>query len=216
MTTTASYETWYKESIGLKAVENLRKNSFDAIYFSNAADASKYICSMINSDMSVAFGGSMTVRQLKINEYAKAIGAKVFDHNAPGLTSYEKLSVMRSELTADLFISSTNALTIDGCLVNADGYGNRVAAMIFGPQKVLIVAGTNKITANEEDAFNRIKFVAGPMNMKRLNRNTPCTSTGTCSNCSSEQRGCRAYTVLRKRPSLTPVEVVIIGENLGM
>jgi len=212
----SDYESWFYKTTGEKVVENLKRNFFNAFYFETADEASGFICSQISAGMTVAFGGSMTVRKMAIREKATERGAVLIDHGAPDLSSEERLEVMRRELTSDLFISSTNAVTMDGKLVNADGYGNRVAAMIFGPGKVIVVAGINKIVNNEKAALERIEQIAGPMNMKRLNRETPCTSDAICHDCRSVERGCRAYTIIRKRPSFTPMDVIIIGENMGM
>jgi len=209
-------QLWFSMATGLKVVENLKRNFFNAIYFETASEAASYISDQISPGMRVAFGGSMTVRKLDIREKANLKGAILIDHGNPDLNEEQRLDVMRQELTSDLFISSTNAVTLDGKLVNADGYGNRVAAMIFGPKRVIIVTGINKVVENEEAAFKRIELLAGPMNMKRLNRETPCTSDAICHDCKSVSRGCRAYTILRKRPAYTPMDVIIVGETLGM
>lgn len=211
-----NYALWHKEVIAEHVVEKLKCNFFDAIYMPDLQEAKAHISSMIKPGMKVAFGGSMTIRQMNIRDYVVKAGAIIIDHNAPGLTDEQKMETMRQQLTSDLFISSTNAITTEGYLVNVDGNGNRVSAMIFGPKKVVIVAGINKIVHSEEEAFNRIKYIAAPMNMKRLDRKTPCGADGTCHDCSSNDRGCRAYTVIRKRPSLTPMEVILVGEMLGM
>jgi acyl-CoA hydrolase len=212
----SDYKTWHKHELGKRVVESLKHNFFDAYYFDDIEEAQLHIQQSILTGMNIAFGGSMTVRQMNLRNYANSIGATVIDHNAPGLSDEGKLIAMRQELTSDLFICSSNAITSSGYLVNVDGNGNRVAAMIFGPKKVIVVAGINKIVHSEQEAFKRLEFVAGPMNMKRLERRTPCGSDGKCHDCSSEDRGCRAYTVIRRRPALTPTEVIIIGDILGM
>ncbi len=212
----SEYQNWFNSTTGKKVVENLKQNFFNALYFDTQSEAADYICSQITAGMQVAFGGSITVRGLGIREKAEALGAILIDHGVPGLDETQKLEVMRRELTSDLFISSTNAITTDGYLVNVDGYGNRVAAMIFGPRKVIIVAGINKIVHSEKAAFERLEKIAGPMNMKRLDRDTPCTHDAVCHDCKSLSRGCRAYTVIRRRPTHTPMDVIIVGESLGM
>ena len=210
------YQEWHNAVVADRVIGNLKRNQFEAIYFKTAIEASEYICNRIKPGMKVAFGGSMTIRALGIREKATAMGAALIDHGKPGLTEAERLEEMRRELTSDIFLCSTNALTLRGELINVDGYGNRVAAMIFGPGQVMVVAGINKLVRDEQAAFERLKNTAGPMNMKRLGRNTPCTSDGICHNCCSEERGCRAYTIIRKQPAQTPTTVIIIGENLGM
>ncbi|MHC1775115.1 MAG: lactate utilization protein [Lentimicrobium sp.] len=212
----SEYQAWFSKTTGQKVVERLNRNSFNGLYFDSAAEAADYISGQITAGMQVSFGGSMTVRQMGIRERAASLGAILIDHGAAGLSEKERLDVMRSELTSDLFISSTNAVTSDGTLVNVDAYGNRVAAMMFGPRKVIIVAGFNKIVKNEKAAFERLEQIAGPMNMKRLDRETPCTHDAVCHDCRTVARGCRAYTILRRRPAYTPMDVIIVGEIMGM
>lgn len=206
---------WHNRALGLKVVSKLIKHGFEARYFDSKEEAKAEITAQFRTGMRIAFGGSLTTRRLELRESARERGAMIIDHGQPGLSEEERLDIMRQELQSDLFISSTNAITLDGSIINADGYGNRVAAMIFGPRKVIIVAGINKITHSEESAFDRIKNTAAPMNMKRLNRDTPCSEDGICHDCNQPQRGCRAYTILRRRPAFTPTQVIIIGENLG-
>lgn len=211
-----NYSVWHQEALAETVIEKLRHNNFDAAYFHTAAEAKLHVSAMITPGMKVAFGGSMTVKQLDLRQSVTKNGAAIIDHNAPGLSDEEKMNIMRQQLTSDLFISSTNAITTEGYLINVDGNGNRVAAMIFGPKKVVILAGINKIVHSEDEAFSRIRHVAAPMNMKRLSRKTPCGADGICHDCSSAERGCRAYTIIRRRPSLTPTEVILIGEMMGM
>ncbi|MDP4143060.1 MAG: lactate utilization protein [Bacillota bacterium] len=206
---------WHKETIGAKAVEALKKNGFDAVYFASSNEASDYIMNYIDKGSNVGFGGSMTVKDMGIQEKTLAKGGLVLDHSDPLLSPEERLEVMRKELISDVFICSSNAVTLDGELVNIDGSGNRVAAMTFGPKKVLIAVGVNKICKNEIDAFERIKLVASPKNNKRLDYGNPCSKVGACVDCSVESRICRVYSVLRKRPRITDITVIVIGEELG-
>lgn len=210
------HHAWHSKVIGEKAVLKLKKHGFNAFFFSTKEEAIKHISAQFSPGLKVAFGGSLTARQLGLRELAKTSDCVIIDHGLPDLSENERLDIMRQELMSDLFISSSNAITLDGSIVNADGYGNRVAAMIFGPRKVIIVVGINKVVDNEEAALSRLKNTAAPMNMKRLNRDTPCAIDGICHDCNAEERGCRAYTILRRRPAHTPTQVIIIGEDLGM
>ena len=110
---------------------------------------------------------------------------------------------------------SSNAITLDGMLVNIDGMGNRVSAMTFGPKKVIVEASVDKICKDEKAAFERLENIASPMNNKRLNTLNPCTKTGTCMNCQSKGRICRVYSVLRRKPIVTDITVVVVGESRG-
>jgi hypothetical protein len=145
----------------------------------------------------------------------KAKGAVNLNHNDPGLTPEQKLEIRRQQLVCDLFLTSTNAVTLDGFIVNIDGTGNRTNAMTFGPKKVVIIVGTNKIRKNLDEALDRVSHFAAPLNNKRLNTGNPCTVTGTCAECDSKNRICRVYSTLRRKPGMTDITVVVIGEGFG-
>lgn len=208
-------ETWHAEALGAQAVKALQKNGFDAVYAATAAEAADKVLSYIKSGASVGFGGSMTVKALGIQEKAAAKGAVLLDHNAPGLAPEKKLEILRKQLTCDVFVSGSNAVTLEGDIVNVDGNGNRVAALTFGPSKAVVVVGTNKIVRDLDEAFARVETYASPMNNKRLDKPNPCVKTGTCEDCQGETRICRVYQILRRKPSLSDFTVVIVGENLG-
>jgi hypothetical protein len=160
-------------------------------------------------------GGSMTTADLGIMDKAAAKGAVILNHNLPGLSNEEKLAIRRQQLVSDVFLTSTNALTLDGCLLNVDGSGNRVAAMIFGPKKVIVVTGYNKIVPDLDAGYERLKLVASPMNNKRIGLPNPCVTTGVCQDCQGKTRICNAYTILKKKPSATDMTVIVIGEQMG-
>ena len=206
---------WHKEALGEKVVEAFKKNDFDAVYFPTAEEASTFIMDRVKPETKVGFGGSMTINNMGIQNKVEAAGGKVLDHGAPGLTLEEKISIAREEMLSDLYLCSSNAITLDGMLVNIDGMGNRVSAMTFGPKKVIVVAGINKICKDEKAAFERLEGIAAPMNSKRIGLPNPCTKTGACMNCQSKSRICRAYSVLRKKPMVTDITVVVIGESAG-
>ncbi|KGM95595.1 lactate utilization protein C [Clostridium novyi A str. 4552] len=206
---------WHNEIIGEKVVKALKENYFDAVYFEKKEDAAKYILDNIKTGDSVGFGGSVTVQELDIKNKIKKMDTKILDHGDSSLTPEEKLNVKRAQLTSDLFLCSSNAITMNGELVNIDGAGNRVAAMTFGPKKVIVVAGINKIVTDEKSAFERIEVLAAPKNTKRLSKSTPCTKTGVCMNCKNEDRICRIYSVIKRKPMGANMTVVIIGEEMG-
>jgi len=206
---------WHNETIGLKVVDALKKNGFSAIYCKSGEEASEFIASNIHKEDRVGFGGSMTIQSLGMQEKVKAKGGFVLDHNDQALSSEEKMQTMRGELISDVFLCSSNAVTLEGELVNVDGAGNRVAAMSFGPKKVIVALGVNKICKNEASAFERIEQIVAPMNCKRLNMPNPCTKTGVCGDCKSDTRICRIYSVIKRKPMKTDITVVVIGEDLG-
>lgn len=208
-------ETWHAAALADTAVKALKKNGFDAEYVETAAQAAEKVASFLKSGASVGFGGSMSVRSLGIQDKAAAAGCELLDHNAPGLDPAEKGKILRRQLTCDLFVSSSNAVTMDGQIVNVDGTGNRVAALTFGPAKTVVVVGVNKLVRDMDEAFNRIELYASPMNNKRLDRPNPCVKTGECMDRDGDTRICRVYQVLRKRPLGTDFTVIVVGEPLG-
>jgi len=208
-------EEWRYETIGKSACEALKKSGFDARFVLKGEEALSIIAGFIKPGMKVGFGGSMTIKAIGADEKARALGAEIIDHGVPGLSPERKLELMRAELTCDLFLSSSNAVTLEGDIVNVDGNGNRVAALSFGPKKTVVVVGANKIVRDLDEALARLETDASPMNNKRLERPNPCVKTGTCEDCRGDTRICRVYQVLRRRPSFSDFTVIVVGEPLG-
>jgi L-lactate utilization protein LutB len=208
-------DEWRYETIGKSACEALKRSGFDAHFVRKGEEALAIVASYIKPGMKVGFGGSMTLRAIGAPEKAKELGAEILDHNAPGLDQSRKLEILRAQLTCDLFLSGSNAVTQEGDIVNVDGNGNRVAALTFGPKKTIVVVGANKVVRDLDEALARIETVASPMNNKRLDRPNPCVKTGTCEDCHGETRLCRAYQILRRKPFLSDFTVVVVGEPLG-
>jgi Uncharacterised ACR, YkgG family COG1556. len=211
----SQFIAWHNDTLGNKIVKALEKNHFTAVYFPRRDEAVKHILDMIPPEASVGVGGSWTIQELGLCDILEERGNTVFNHNKPGLTPDESLALRRKELVSDVFLTSTNAITLDGKLVNVDGAGNRVAAMIFGPQKAIVIVGTNKIAKDTEEAEQRIKLYAAPINNKRLGRPNPCTTTGECMDCQSPGRICNVTTIMHKKPFAIDIHIVIVGENLG-
>ncbi|GAA0116262.1 lactate utilization protein [Clostridium senegalense] len=206
---------WHNDTLGRKVVKALEKNQFHAIYVDTKEEAENFIMYHIKSGDNIAFGGSQTIKAMNLKRKIRELGGNIIDHGEEGLSKEEKLSIMRKELISDLFLCSSNAITLDGKLVNIDGAGNRVAAMSFGPKKVIIVAGINKIVENVEEGFKRIQNNVAPKNCKRLGVKNPCIIEGTCVNCNSQSRICRISSVITKRPMQSDISVIIVGEELG-
>ncbi len=203
------------KTIGLETVKALKENRFEAAYFETAQDALEHLLTMIPPAATVGIGGSRTLEQLGVMQELERRGNTVYNHNLPGQTPDEKQIIRRKQLTCDLFLTGTNAVTRDGRLVNTDGVGNRVAAMIFGPKKVIVVAGTNKIVPDIVKAEERIKKIAAPLNNKRIKRNNPCVKAGSCADCKGPGRICNATTILHCRPTFSEIHVLLVGEELG-
>lgn len=200
-----------------KAVAGLKKNGFDALYCQSGEEVFHYIVNEAEKAKSVGFGGSLSVSDLKLADKLKGMGKEILNHAAPDLTPEEKLAVTRRQLTCDLFLTGSNAVTLSGVLVNIDGNGNRAAAMFYGPLKVIVVVGRNKLVdGGVEDAIRRIKEFAAPANAKRLDLATPCATTGFCSDCNSPQRICRVTTIIEKKPRNTDIRVLVVNEEMGL
>lgn len=201
------------ELVAQKAVDVLRKNRFKAEYVENQKEAVAAIMALIGKTDRVGFGGSMTVEALGIEQQLVAQGHEVYNHQ--GLPPAEAHAMRIKELTADVFLCSSNAVTLDGQIINVDGSGNRVAAMTFGPKRVIVVVGANKIVKDEAEGRSRIKMMAAPMNSYRLKRRTPCVSVGVCVECDSPERICSLTSILHKAPMGSDFHVIVIGDALG-
>lgn len=197
-----------------KTLEALVKNGFRAEYFPHGEEAAQWLAGEIKPGETVAFGGSQTLSSLGLEEKLKAKGAEYLNYRKAS-TPQELKEWTRQCFFADAYFSSANAITEDGCIFNVDGKGNRVAATIFGPERVYIVAGVNKLCRDLPAARRRKEELAGPLNSQRLDRNTPCVPTGICTDCESPERICRIYVEHRRAPSDTQMTVVLIGEDLG-
>lgn len=206
---------WHNDTFGEKVVKALEKNNFQAYYVADRTAATEKALSLIPTGATVGVGGSWTLKELGIPDQLEKDGHTVYDHNKPGFTMEEANSLRRKELLCDVFISSTNAVTLDGQLVNTDGNGNRVAAMSFGPKKVVVIVGINKIVSDLDAAMERIEMYAAPINNKRLSRPNPCTVTGMCMDCQGATRICNITSILHKKPPMIEFHVIIVGEELG-
>ena len=196
-------------------VENLKKNNFAVHVAENKEEGAQIVRSLLEKGATLGVGGSVTIDPLAILDGLAAEGHLIFNHNKAGLTPQQVLDFRRRELTCDVFLTSTNALTEKGELVNIDGVGNRVAALTFGPKRVVVATGINKIVADVHAGIARIGSVAAPLNNKRLKKDMPCTKVGHCVDCQLPGRICNVTTITKKRPPLTDIHIVLIKEELG-
>ncbi len=203
------------EAKALKVVEALRDNRFEARFLKTAAVAAEELLAAIPREATVGIGGSQTLIGFDIAARLEERGNTVYCHHKSGLTPEEVLAARRAQLTCDVFLTGTNAVTADGRLVNMDATGNRVAAMMFGPKKAIVVAGMNKIVAGVHEAMERIRATAAPQNNKRLNRPNPCVASGRCMDCQGPTRLCNITTIIHKKPPASDIHVWIVGEELG-
>ncbi len=200
----------------------LRENGMAAIWAPSKEKALKSAVELIRSGDRIGVGGSVTLEEIGLVEALRSghIGRKKFifyDQYRANVPRDKALLLRHKSLGADLFFSGTNAVTKAGELVNVDGYGNRVAALSFGPARVCVVAGINKIVSDFSAAIDRIKTVAAPRNCRRLNRLTPCHETGRCDDdrCRAPERICNVLSVIRRQPGGNRITVILVGEKLG-
>lgn len=195
-------------------IRNLQKRNYNTQFFKTKEEATAYLLAQFHPGGSIAWGGSVTLDELGIKEKIKGDKWEILDRdNAKSFE--EKRELQFKTFNADYFLTSTNAISEDGLLINIDGNGNRMAAFIYGPRKVFIVAGTNKICKDEQAAMERVRKYVAPKNTQRLNRNTPCFKTGTCHDCLSDDCICSHIIVSRRSWIKDRVEIILIDEALG-
>jgi hypothetical protein len=206
----------WNEKVARKIIEKLKKRRMTGSYTSSAGKAKDEIIEMIPKGATVFRCGSMTAVGMGLWEAISALPeVNLIDPYRPELSPEEGLELRRQGLTADVMIASTNAITLDGRLVNLDGTGNRVAAMAFGPKKVILVVGMNKVAADLESAVARVKHHAAPVNSIRLKVKTPCVETGLCEDCRSPQRICNMWSTIEGHMIKDRIHVKLVGEFLG-
>ena len=201
------------------AKEALEKNNFEVHITPDGEAAAALVVEKLLPGIapaSIAWGGSKTFVDSGLYGRLKTIDDfAVLDTYDPTLTDDEKQARRRQALLADLFFTGTNAITETGHLVNLDMIGNRIAALTFGPRKVIVLAGRNKLVADLESAWDRIKRYAAPVNSMRLDKKTPCAATGLCQDCKSPQRICNTWTITEKAFPQGRVTIVLINADLG-
>lgn len=210
-----TYQSWLWEKLGGKCVNNLKRHGFDGHFVQTLKEAHDLVLDLAGDYGSFGFGGSDTIRSLGVLEVLRERGKTVYDHWDPGISKEEDREVRLLQGRCDCFLCSANAVTATGEIINVDGIGNRTSAMAFGPQRVLVIAGMNKVTSDLESGVKRIYEIAAPMRAKSLNMDTPCAQTGECTDCNSPQRICRITTILHRKPIQTDISVVLIKEHLG-
>lgn len=206
-------------------MQALRQNNMLPFYVSTKEEIIPLIETLIEKKSSVAFGGSMSLNAIGAVEFIRKGDYNLIDRYEADITPEERKKRLKEAFFADVMLTSTNALTTGGDLINVDGIGNRVAAMIYGPESVIVVAGANKIVDNIEEGFDRIKKTAAPLNCKRLSVNSYCSKAGECMGLSQENRtitsGCRGericcdYTVMSYQRAKDRIKVIICGDEIG-
>lgn len=208
------HRQWLWKELGDRCVRRLCRNGFDARYVESASAAAEAVRERIAGLDSFGFGGSATTRALGLPRALREAGRTVQDHWSPGAGERDA-DIRMAQGRCDCFLCSANAISLTGEIVNVDGVGNRNAAMTFGCPHVVIVAGMNKVVHTLDAALARVREVAAPMRAKSLNLKTPCAQSGLCGDCDAPQRICRVTTILHRKPMMTEISVVLVGEALG-
>lgn len=211
----ASPKELYYEKRGKILVKQLQERHFDAYYCATKEEALNKALELIPDGASVGWGGAMTAQQIGLMEAVKSGNYRALDREMCK-TQDERDQLALDCLSADVFLTGANALSMDGEMVNIDGSGNRVAAIIFGPKSVIVVAGMNKVEDDLEAAINRARTVAAPMNQQRFQLPNPCTGTGTCADCKSKTCICNHIVITRHCRPVGRIKFILVGEDLGL
>ena len=202
------------ELLAKTIIKNLQRRHIEGFYCPSGEEAVKKVSELIADGSTVTWGGTMTVRDLGIPEHLKSRGTlEVIDRDLAE-TLEERQAMYFRAFSADVYLSSANAISEDGVIVNIDGAGNRVAAITWGPKKVIFVIGLNKVTQTVEAALSRARGTASPINSARFDIKNPCKADGVCHNCNSPECICNYVHFLRNSPKGRHT-VILVGENLG-
>ena len=206
---------WVNEQRILRTIEALESNNMNGYLVETREDIINKICELVNEGDTVACGGSMSLFECGVIDHLRSGRYNFLDRYKEGLSKEEIKNIFRESFFADAYFASSNAITEDGHIYNVDGNGNRVAAMLYGPDKVIIIAGVNKIVKNIDEAVNRNRQVSGPANAKRLNKLTPCTKVGYCMDCRVSDRICREFTIISSQGDKDRMHIIFVNEELG-
>lgn len=193
----------------------LKRNHIASAVFQSGKEVITYLDLHIEDHAVVGVGDSMTLETLGVYDYLRGRNLTYLDKYDASLSKEDKRELYLKNFTVDYFLSSVNAISAEGKIYNMDGNGSRVAPIIYGPKKVLLVCGINKIVRNEEEAIQRIRKIAAPLDVKRLNKRTPCAVTGVCMDCKSPQKICNYFTAIQGQLDESRIKVLFVKEELG-
>lgn len=205
----------YYEKRGKILVKNLQSRHFEAYYCANKEEALKKALELIPEGSSVGWGGAMSAEQIGLMQALHAGNYAPIDRSL-AKSQQEREQMMRDCMFCDVYLTGANGMSIDGQMVNIDGTGNRVAATIYGPKSVIVVAGMNKVADSLEDAIRRARTVAAPMNCQRFGLNNPCSVTGICGDCKNETCICNQIVITRHCRPAGRIKFILVGEELGL
>ena len=205
----------YYEKRGNILVKNLQSRHFEAYYCANKEEALAKALELIPEGASVGWGGAMSCEQIGLMNALHAGNYRAIDRSL-AKSPEEREQMMRSMLLADVFLTGANGLSLDGQMVNIDGMGNRVAAIVYGPGSIIVVAGMNKVEDTIEAAVTRARTVAAPSNNQRFDNDNPCSVTGTCGNCKNVSCICNQILITRHCRPAGRIKFILVGEDLGL
>lgn len=205
----------YFEKRGQILVQNLRSRHFDAHYCNTKEEALEMALSLIPQGASVGWGGATSAQQIGLMDALHQGDYRPIDRDRCE-TPEQRQQAMLDAMTADVFVTGANALSLDGQMVNIDGNGNRVAAIVYGPKSIIVVAGMNKVEDTLESAVTRARTIAAPMNNQRFDNDNPCAITGTCGNCKNVTCICNQILITRHCRPAGRIKFILIGEELGL
>ena len=206
---------WANEKKISRTVQAINKNNMNGYYAKDREELIRIIEDIVSENSLVSCGGSMTLLETGVMEHLRSGRYKFLDRYKEDITREEVVNMFKESFFADAYFTSSNAVTENGELYNVDGNGNRVAAMLYGPEKVIVICGVNKIVKNVEEAIKRNRECAAPINAKRLNKETPCSKVGYCMDCKSKDRICNEYTLIKRQNRKERMHIIFLNENLG-
>ncbi len=206
---------WHLEKRVERTVNNLKKRNMAGFFVKDETGLKGLLKELIAPNSVVGVGDSMTLNETGVIEFLREGDYVFLDDRREGITNEERGRLYTKNFSADTFMCSTNALTEEGELYNIDGDGNRVAAMVYGPRQVIIVAGVNKIVRDIEEAEKRVRNYSAPIDAKRFDLKTPCATLGYCTDCRSPDRICNAFSIIRGQSFKDRIKVIIVGKSLG-
>ena len=204
----------YFENAAATVIKNLKKRQMEGYYCPTRQEAVAKALSLMEAGAAVAWGGSMTIKETGLMDALHKGPYQLIDRELPK-TPEEQRALYAQVIGCDTFFMGTNAITLDGELVNIDNRGNRVAFLCFGPRQVIILAGMNKLAPDRESALQRAHNMATPPNALRLDRKTPCAVSGRCSDCLVPDTLCSQIVITRRSSIPGRIKVILIGEELG-
>ena len=210
-------KAWFEECRAQALIKKMEKRGIKAVYAPDGAAAKKVVLDLIPAEGLVGLLGSQTMNQLGVYAELRQSGRDLEDHatQTKGLSPEEAHNYRRRVFQAEVMLASANALDAEGRIYNIDGNGNRVAPMIYGPNKVVLAVGLNKVAPSPEEAWRRARQTAAPMNNKRLDRPNPCVKSGHCHDCQLESSICNYFSVIDRSSPAGRINVVLIGEAFG-